>query len=276
MSKFKVGDLIIGNERADREYNLTRKDVICIVETISGDDRGMEVRIVKSPFNISDENMNKTWSVGVECFDKYTGSIHIDNEQGVTNNPNNSEVKKHMKKTIDKPSTIKFDIEEGKRYKSFGKHSGATIETVTTTITLNGKTASATCDKDNYNERQGILEALGNMFYDNFDREYEKYVHQRDMAFKETCRCTICGELYETPEAARSCENGHKERRAKKFNDYLLRKEAIKRIKEAEHENKIEELMAEIYDKRNKDKQTKDGQDKPKTEGKKTVKKTRN
>lgn len=276
MSKFKVGDLIIGNERADAEYNLTRKDVICIVKTLSGDDRGMEVQIVKSPFYISDANMNKTWSVGVECFDKYTGPIHINDEQGVTSKPNKSEVKKHMKKTIDKPSTIKFDIKEGRRYKSFGKHSGATIETVTTTITLNGKTASATCDKDNYNERQGILEALGNMFYDNFDREYEKYVHQKNMKFKETCKCTICGKLYETPEDARSCENGHEEKRAKKFSDYLLRKEAIKRIKEAEHEKKIEALMAEIYDKRNKDKQTKDKQDKPKTRGKKTVKKTKN
>ena len=254
MSKFKIGDFIIGNERADSKYNLTRKDVICIVETISGDDEDMEVRIVEAPFYISDENMNKTWRVGVECFDKYTSPIHIDNEQGVTSKSNNSEVKKHMKKTIDKPSTIKFDTKEGKRYKSFGKHSGATIETVTTTITLNGKTASATCDKDNYNERQGILEALGNMFYDNFDREYEKYVHQKNMEFKETCKCTICGKLYETPEDARSCENGHKEKRAKKFNDYLLRKEAIRRIKEAEHENKIEVLMAEIYAKRNADK----------------------
>lgn len=275
MSKFKVGDLIIGNERADSEYNLTRKDVICIVETISFDDRYMEVRIVKTPFAISDANMNKTWCVGTECFDTYTGPICTNDKQIVTNKPNNLEVKKHMKKTIDKPSTIKFDIEEGKRYKSFGKHSGAAIETVTTTITLNGKTASATCDKDNYNERQGILEALGNMFYDNFDREYEKYVHLRDMAFKETCKCAICGELYTNPEDARLCEEEHKEKRAKKFNDYLLRKEAIKRIKEAEHEKKIEALMAEIYDKRNKDEQTKDRQDKPKTKGNKTVKKTK-
>lgn len=248
MSKFKIGDFIIGNERANSEYNLTRKDVVCIVESISFDDRYMEVRIVEAPFYISDANMNKTWRVDVECFDKYTS---------------NSEVKKHMKKTIDKPSTIKFDTKEGKRYKSFGKHSGATIETVTTTITLDGKTASATCDKDNYNERQGILEALGNMFYDNFDREYEKYVHQKNMKFKETCKCTICGELYETPDHARACEEVHKEKRTKKFSDYLLRKEAIRRIKEAEHENKVEELMAEIYAKRNEDK-------KPKTKKKTT------
>jgi hypothetical protein len=276
MSKFKVGDLIIGNERADSEYKLTRKDVICAVEIAFPDGEDMIVRIVKSPFDISDADMNKPYCVGTKYFDKYTGSNHIDNEQSVTSKPNNSEVKKYMEKTIDKPSTIKFDIKEGKRYKSFGKHSGATIETVTTTITLNGKTASATCDKDNYNERQGILEALGNMFYDNFDREYEKYVHQKNMKFRETCKCTICGKLYETPEDARSCENGHEEKRAKKFSDYLLRKEAIRRIKEAEHEKKIEALMAEIYDKRNKDKQTTDRQDKSKTKGKKTVKKTKN
>jgi len=275
MSKFKVGDLIIGNERADSEYKLTRKGVICRVESTFSSDKDMEVRIVKSPFAISDANMNKTWYVGSECFDAYTGPIHINDEQGVASKPNNSEVNEHMKKTIDKPSTIKFDIKEGKRYKSFGKHSGATIETVTTTITLNGKTASATCDKDNYSERQGILEALGNMFYGNFDREYEKYVHQKNIKFKETCKCTICGELYETPEDARSCESGHKERRAKRFSEYLLRKEAIRRIKEAEHEKKIEALIAEIYDKRNKDEQTKDRQDKPKAKGKKTVKKTK-
>lgn len=276
MSKFKVGDLIIGNERADGNYALTKTGVICTVVTPFFEGEDMEVRIVEAPFDISDEDMDKTYFVGPEYFDKYTGPIHINDEQGVTSKPNNLEVEKHMKKTIDTPSTIKFDIKEGKRYKSFGKHSGATIETVTTTITLNGKTASATCDKDNYSERQGILEALGNMFYGNFDREYEKYVHQRDMAFRETCKCAICGELYTNPEDARLCEEEHKEKRAKKFNDYLLRKEAIKRIKEAEHEKKIEALMAEIYDKRNKDKQTKDKPDKPKTKGKKTVKKTRN
>lgn len=261
MSKFKVGDLIIGNERADEEYKLTKKGVICRVENISGDDSTINIRIVESPFNISDANRNKTWYVNAECFDKYEKAISKIEKSDVS-----------MKNIISKPSSLKLSITEGKRYKSFGKHSGATIETVTTTITLDGKTASATCDKDNYNERQGILEALGNMFYGNFDREYEKYVRQRDMAFKETCKCTICGELYTNPEDARLCEEGHKEKRAKRFSDYLLRKEAIRRIKEAEHEKRIEALMAEIYDKRNKDKQT---EDKPKTKGKKTVKKTR-
>ena len=253
MSKFKVGDLVIGNERAASEYKLTRKGVICRVENVYSDDKTIDIRIVESPFDISDANKDKTWSVSAECFDKYEKSISKIEKSDVS-----------MKNIISKPSTLKLSITEGKRYKSFGKHSGATIETVTTTITLDGKTASATCDKDNYNERQGILEALGNMFYGNFDREYEKYVRQRDTAFKETCKCTICGELYTNPEDARLCEEGHKEKRAKKFSDYLLRKEAIRRIKEAEHENKVEELIAEIYDKRNKDK-------KPKTKKKTTL-----
>lgn len=253
MSKFKAGDLVIGNKYAAEEYKITKQGVICkVIEVLS--DETITVRVHHSPFPIASEHRNKRWDVQARCFDEYTGSIPTNDEQDVTNKPNNVEVEKHMKKTIDKPSTIKLAIKEGNRYKSFGKHSGATIETVTTTITLDGKTASATCDKDNYNERQGILEALGNMFYGNFDREYEKYVRQRDTAFKETCKCTICGELYTNPEDARSCENDHKEKRAKRFSDYLLRKEAIRRIKEAEHENKVEELMAEIYAKRNADK----------------------
>ena len=261
MSKFKVGDLIIGNESADNEYKLTKKGVICRVENVYSDDKTIRIRIVESPFAISNANMNKTWYVDAECFDKYEKAISKIEKSDVS-----------MKNVISKPSTLKLNITEGKRYKSFGKHSGATIETVTTTITLDGKTASATCDKDNYNERQGILEALGNMFYGNFDREYEKYVRQRDTAFKETCKCTICGELYTNPEDARLCEEGHKEKRAKKFSDYLLRKEAIRRIKEAEHEKKVEALMAEIYNKRNKDKRNKEET----TTTKKTTKKAKN
>ena len=92
--------------------------------------------------------------------------------------------------------------------------------------------------------------------YGNFDREYDKLLHKRKMAYKADCKCSICGIYKDTPEDARACELAHDERRRKKFDTYVLRKEAIKRIKEADKEHKIEEIMAEIYEKRKKDKES--------------------
>ena len=254
MLKFNVGDRIIGNEKADRAYSLTRKGVICIVETISSDipsdisSADIGVRIVYSPFHISNADMYKTWYVDAEYFDIYKG-----NEVSTTNTSFGGidmSNKSRMEYT--------FTTEEYKEFKSAGKgsHKGYTVDKIKTIVTMDGKTGVAVINKEDYNERQGILEALGNMMYGNFDREYDKLLHKRKMAYKADCKCSICGIYKDTPEDARACELAHDERRRKKFDAYVLRKEAIKRIKEADKEHKIEEIMTEIYEKRKKDKES--------------------
>lgn len=230
MSKFKEGDLIIGNKEADKEYNITRAGVICKVMALQ-DDSDLEVRIIKSPQpDVNPAYFERTWVVNDEYFDLYES--------------NNME--------------YTFTTEEYKEFKSAGKgsHKGYTVDKIKTIVTMNGKTGVAVINKEDYNERQGILEALGNMMYGNFDREYDKLQHKRKMVYKADCKCSICGVYKDTPEDARACELAHDERRRKKFDAYVLRKEAIKRIKEADKEHKIEEIMAEIYEKRKKDKKS--------------------
>lgn len=120
---------------------------------------------------------------------------------------------------------------------------------------------SATCDKADYNERQGCLEAIANaVLGGNFDREYEKFLADKKHKYDESCKCKICGcKYYEdektgkrtpfTPEDARKHEEWHEQNKKNKREKYLIRKEAKRRLAEAEREGKIEQTMKELYKK---------------------------
>jgi hypothetical protein len=150
----------------------------------------------------------------------------------------------------EKPMARKFRFEtnEGERYQSEGKHKGRTIPTITTTVyedTL-GDRGEATCDKNNYDERQGILEAIGNMVYGNFDREYNKFKAHKKRINDLLCKCNTCGKTYKTQEEARACEKAHVDHKKAKREKYLLNKEAKRRIAEAEREGKINDLIRQL------------------------------
>lgn len=149
-----------------------------------------------------------------------------------------------------KESKVRFETIEAERYESHGKHKGKTIPVVITRVydDVLGNSGMASCDKVNYDERQGILEATANMVYGgNFDREYQKEKARKKKIHDALSKCVICGKQFTTPEEARECEKAHVERKKAKHERYLVRKEAKKRIADAEREGEIERIMKEIY-----------------------------
>ena len=120
-----------------------------------------------------------------------------------------------------------FTTTKGERYTSLGKHNGKTIPTITTTVNINGRTGSATCDEADYNERDGILNAIANAYCGgNFDREYRKAVKEQEKQKKLARTCRFCGKVLESPEAKTEHEAWHVERKKAKHERYLLRKRA--------------------------------------------------
>lgn len=156
-----------------------------------------------------------------------------------------------------------FYVTEGTRV---DKSCNKLIPTMTTFITAESYGDStyhgaATCDKADYSERDGILNAIANaVLGGNFDREYEKFLADKKRKYDESCKCKICGRNYYedektgkrtpfTPEDARKHEEWHEQNRKNKREKYLIRKEAKRRLAEAEREGKIEQVMKELYTK---------------------------
>lgn len=160
------------------------------------------------------------------------------------------------------PMKFTFYTEEGYR---IDKSNNSKIETITTFVKINGfdnmYLGMATCDKVDYSERDGILNAIANaVLGGNFDREYEKFLADKKHKYDESCKCKICGRNYYedektgkrtpfTPEDARKHEEWHEQNKKNKREKYLIRKEAKRRLAEAEREGKIEQTMKELYKK---------------------------
>ena len=155
-----------------------------------------------------------------------------------------------------------FYVTEGYR---IDKSNNTKIPTMTTEVLVNGKdyqySGSAICDKADYLERDGILNAIANaVCCDSFDREYEKLLANKKRRYDVSCKCKICGRNYYedektgkrtpfTPEDARKHEEWHEQNKKNKREKYLIRKEAKRRLAEAEREGKIEQTMKELYKK---------------------------
>ena len=138
-----------------------------------------------------------------------------------------------------------FYVTEGTRV---DKSCNGTIPTVTTTVEANSysRTApvgTATCDKANYDMRQGVLEALANMYCDgDFDKVFNKAVKRNKLADKKKRTCTYCGQLFDTVAEKEAHEAWHVERRKARHERYLLRK----RAKEIAFEEAAQKLAKEI------------------------------
>lgn len=147
--------------------------------------------------------------------------------------------------------------ESDKQYKDF--RGGKQINTITTHISYKGKEATATIDANDYDERQGILEACANLVFDNFDSEYEKYLKKKKQLADKEKVCTICGKKFETVEEAHKCVEKHnesKERKEQRYQEYLLRKEAHKKYNELKHEEQVNDYIKKLYEKENKTENT--------------------
>ena len=148
----------------------------------------------------------------------------------------------------DKPMKFTFYVTEGTRV---DKSCNGTIPTMTTTVEANGysRTApvgTATCDKADYDMRQGVLEALANMYCDgDFDKVYNKAVKRNELADKKKRTCKYCGKVFDTVEEREAEEAWHVERRKARHERYLLRKRAKEIAFEEQAQKLAKEMMGE-------------------------------
>ena len=150
-----------------------------------------------------------------------------------------------------------FYVKEGTRP---DKKCNGTIPTMTTNIELfDGNVfdkvttirGSATCDKTDYDERQGVLEALANAVCGGeFEKRYSKAVKANKDADLIMRTCTYCGKVCDTSEEKIEHEKWHVERRKARHERYKLRK----RAKEIAFEQKAQEMAKEMIDAKKGDK----------------------
>ena len=147
----------------------------------------------------------------------------------------------------DNSMKMTFTTTEGYRV---DKSNNGRIPTVTTHVTfINDKgifRGTATCDKLEYNEREGVLNALANALCGSFDREYRNEVKRQAKRDLHNRTCTTCHQVFDTPEEARAHEKWHIENKKARRQRYLERKEARDRLAEKEREERISKYMKEL------------------------------
>lgn len=140
-----------------------------------------------------------------------------------------------------------FYVTEGYR---IDKSNNTRIPTMTTDVLVNGKdyqySGSATCDKADYSEREGVLNAIANAVCGgNFDREFNKVIKNKAFADKKARTCTYCGKVCDTVEEKEEHEAWHVERRKARHERYLLRKRAKEIAFEEQAQKMAKEIIAE-------------------------------
>jgi hypothetical protein len=183
-----------------------------------------------------------------------------------------------------------FTITKGIRErKSYEKDKPKTIETISTTVRTECGQATTTCDKSDFYDiytgalvaaakittKQSeeamllyktaidmwgnemcfsILKALANRAFGNekFDWAYKKW--RKAVAYEERQKdikartCSVCGKVFKTIEEARAHEKWHEDCRTRK----IERREAKRRLAEAEREGRISDIMTELLEERKK------------------------
>ena len=152
----------------------------------------------------------------------------------------------------DKKLKFTFYVKEGTRP---DKKCNGTIPTITTNIELfDGNVfdkvttirGSATCDKADYDERQGVLEALANAVCGGeFEKRYSKAVKANKDADLIMRTCTYCGKVCDTSEEKIEHEAWHVERKKARRERYLLRKRAKEIAFEEQAQKMAKEMMGE-------------------------------
>ena len=140
----------------------------------------------------------------------------------------------------DKLMKFTFYTKEGYR---IDKSNNSKVETITTYVNGILLSGEATCDKVDYDERQGVIEALANAICDgDFDKVYRKAVKANKRADEILRTCKYCGKIFDTIEEKEAEEAWHVERRKAKRERYKLRK----RAKEIAFEQAAQKMVKEI------------------------------
>ena len=137
-----------------------------------------------------------------------------------------------------------FYVKEGTRP---DKKCNGLIPTMTTTVVdASGKKATVTCDKADYSERQGVLEAIAQMACGgNFDKEYDKAVKKNKLIELHDRTCIYCGKVFDTVEELKAHEAWHVECKKARRKRYLLRKRAKEIAFEEQAQKMAREIIAE-------------------------------
>ena len=161
---------------------------------------------------------------------------------------------KNFEQKLKEEKNLKFTfyVKEGTRP---DKKCNGTIPTMTTNIELfDGNVfdkvttirGSATCDKADYDERQGVLEALANAVCGGeFEKRYKKAVKANKDADLWMRTCYYCGKVFDTVEEKVAHDDWHVERRKARHERYLLRKRAKEIAFEEQAQKMAKEIIAE-------------------------------
>lgn len=185
------------------------------------------------------------------------------------------------KKENDNNMKLTFFTEQGERIDKTCNEKIPTVTTYAISNLVTGDSATATCDRCDYDRRTGalvaaakvtskkseethlmydiamkmwgsdfcnaILETFANRAYaGNFEKYYDKWIREEKKLNDDKCKCKICGKKFDTPDDAREHEEWHVAHKRVKRENYLIRKEAKRRLAEKEKENKIEKAIIEI------------------------------
>jgi hypothetical protein len=141
-----------------------------------------------------------------------------------------------------------FYVTEGTRP---DKSCNGTIPTMTTMVSYIDKygcimKGTATCDKADYDERQGVLEAFANATCGNdFYKAYAEAVKEKKHRDITDRTCTYCGKVLDTVEEKEEHEAWHVECRKARHERYLLRKRAKEIAFEEQAQKMAKEMMGE-------------------------------
>lgn len=150
--------------------------------------------------------------------------------------------------------TFYFNVNEGTRV---DKSCNGTTPTITTSVVLDkfgdsdrrkcySLKGEATCDKVDYDMRQGVLEALANAVFDgSFEKAYDKAVKTNAFCERQDRTCTYCGKLFDTVAEKEVHEAWHVERKKARRERYLLRKRAKEIAFEEAAQKMAKEMMGE-------------------------------
>ena len=141
-------------------------------------------------------------------------------------------------------NSMKFTFETSEGYR-IDKSNNGKIPTITTKVMDTwGNSTSVTCDKDSYDERQGVLEAVAQLYCKgSFDKEYKAAVKKNKAEDKKKRTCKYCGEILPTVEEREAHEAWHVECHKARRERYKLRKRA-KEIAFEEAAKKMAEEMS--------------------------------
>lgn len=249
---YKVCDCIGGQWVLDEEMlePVDSKTLYTADGTIIGEFKGIPVYATGGTVSIHDLPTSEWYNPHIDLvFDQVKAKELAEQIAQILDK--SMDISKTIKEEKKMPTKFTFYVKEGTRP---DKKCNGTIPTITTNIELfDGNVfdkvttirGSATCDRADYDERQGVLEALANAVCGGeFEKRYSKAVKANKDADLIMRTCTYCGKVCDTSEEKIEHEKWHVERKKARRERYLLRK----RAKEIAFEEQAQKMAKEMID----------------------------